>query len=62
VSGPICTQCFAGKNGKVQTYTLRATALEMLRRKNASLSDAAEQACASVEEGEPCQLLLNSRR
>ena len=53
-SGPIYTQSFAGKNGKVETYAVRASTMEMLKRKNASLSDAAELACAAVEEGDPC--------
>ena len=53
-SGPIYTQSFAGMNGKVETYAVRANTLEMLKRKNASPSDAGEQACAAVEEGEPC--------
>lgn len=57
LSGPIYVQSFAGKDGKVETYAVRANTMEMLKRKNASLSDAAEQASAAVEEeeeGDPC--------
>ena len=53
-SGSIYAQSFAGKDGKMETYAVRANSMEMLKRKNASPSDAAEQACAAVEEGEPC--------
>ena len=40
VSGPINTQSFEGKNGKVETYSVRANSLDMLKRKNARSSDA----------------------
>ena len=35
VSGPLYTQSFAGKNGNVQTFSLRADIVEMLRRNSA---------------------------
>ena len=49
VSGPIYAQSFAGKNGKVETYALRANILEMLKQKNASTSDAQDEAAEMVE-------------
>jgi single-stranded DNA-binding protein len=52
-SGPIYTQSFAGKNGKVETYAVRANTLEMLKRKNASTSDASPEAAAELVEGAP---------
>jgi single-stranded DNA-binding protein len=51
VSGPIYPQSFAGKSGKVETYAIRANTLEMLKRKNASTSDAQDEAAAEVEDG-----------
>ena len=50
VSGPIYAQSFAGKDGKVQTYAVRANAPEMLKPKNPSNSDAAHEAATEVEE------------
>jgi single-stranded DNA-binding protein len=47
-SGPIYAQSFAGKNGKVGTYAVRANNLEMLKRKNASASDDADEAVIEV--------------
>ena len=55
VSGPIYTRSFAGKNGKVGTYAVRANNLEMLKRKNASASDPAEEAAAELAEDTPSQ-------
>ena len=53
VSGPIYTQSFAGKNGKVESYAVRANTLEMLKRKNASTSEARDEAAAELAEGAP---------
>ena len=53
VSGPIHAQSFAGKNGKVQSYAVRANSLEMLKRKNPSSSDAASEAATEAEESVP---------
>ncbi len=49
VSGPIYTRSFASKNGKVETYAVRANTLEMLKRKNTSTSDAQDEAAVSSE-------------
>jgi single-stranded DNA-binding protein len=49
VSGPICTQSFTGKNGKVETYAVRANTVDMLKRKNARTSDAPDEAAVSSE-------------
>ena len=51
VSGPIYSQSFAGKNGKVETYAVRANTLEMLKRKNASASDIEDEAVTEVDDG-----------
>jgi single-stranded DNA-binding protein len=51
VSGPIYTQSFAGKNGKVEFYAVRANTLEMLKRKNTSTSDAQDEAAAEMVDG-----------
>ena len=50
VSGPINTQSFEGKNGKVETYSVRANSLDMLKRKNARSSDAPVEAAAEQTE------------
>ena len=49
VSGSVYAQSFAGKNGKVETYAVRAYTLEMLKRKNTNASDAADEAIAETE-------------
>ena len=48
-SGPIYTRSFASKDGKVDTYAVRANTLEMLKRKNARTSDAYDEAVVSSE-------------
>ena len=53
VSGPINTQSFEGKNGKVETYSVRANSLDMLKRKNARSSDAPVEAAAEQTESAP---------
>jgi single stranded DNA-binding protein len=54
VSGPIYTQTFTGKNGKVETYAVRANNLEMLKRKNARSTEAPVEAAATeLEESAP---------
>ena len=50
VSGPIYTQSFTGKNGKVETYAVRANNLEMLKRKNARSTEAPVEATAELME------------
>ena len=51
VSGPIYAQSFAGKKGKVETYAVRASTMEMLKRKNSSTSDVADEAVTEVGDG-----------
>ena len=45
VSGPINTQSFEGKNGKVETYSVRANNLDVLKRKNARSSGVSSILC-----------------
>ena len=69
-SGPIYTQSFTGKNGKVETYAVRANILEMLKRKNARASDAPDEAAVASEpsfdpdaaDAYPTNPLINSPR
>ena len=51
VSDPIYTRSFASKIGKVETYAVRAKTVDMLKRKNASTSDAQDEAAVSSEPG-----------
>ena len=70
VCGPIYTQSFAGKNGKVETYAVRANTVDMLKRKNARTSDAPDEAVVSSEpsfdpdasDAYPTNPLINSPR
>ena len=70
VSGPIYTQSFTGKNGKVETYAVRANTVDMLKRKNASTSSAQDEAAISSEpsfdpdasDAYPTNPLINSPR
>jgi len=70
VSGPIYTQSFTGKNGKVETYAVRANTVDMLKRKNARTSDAPDEAVVSSEpsfdpdasDAYPTNPLINSPR
>ena len=70
VSGPIYTQSFASKNGKVETYAVRANTVDMLKRKNARTSDAPDEAVVSSEpsfdpdasDAYPTNPLINSPR
>jgi single stranded DNA-binding protein len=70
VSGPIHTQTFASKNGKVETYALRANTVDMLKHKNARTSDAQDEAVVSSEpsfdpgaaDAYPTNPLINSPR
>jgi single stranded DNA-binding protein len=64
VSGPIYTQTFEGKSGKVETYAVRAHHLEMLKRKNARPSGTSGEVAAEMVEnastkttGKPSRLL-----
>ena len=51
VSGPIYTRSFASKNGKVETYAVRANTLDMLKRKNARSTEApVEEAAPDMED------------
>jgi single-stranded DNA-binding protein len=69
-SGPIYTRSFASKDGKVETYAVRANTLEMLKRKNARTSDAYDEAVVSSEpsfdpdaaDAYPTNPLINSPR
>ena len=52
VSGPIYAQSFAGKDGKAETYGVRANTLQMLKCKNAIASGIQTEAPISeMEEG-----------
>src|SRR5664279_1053682 len=70
VSGPIYTQTFASKNGKVETYAVRANTVDMLKRKNARTSNAPDEAVVSSEpsfdpdasDAYPTNPLINSPR
>ena len=53
IYGPINTQSFEGNNGKVETYSVRANSLDMLKRKNARSSDAPVEAAAELTESAP---------
>ena len=48
VSGPIYTQSFASKNGSVQTFSLRANDLQMLKRKNVRTAEAPAAVAAAT--------------
>ena len=69
-SGPIYTQTFASKNGKVETYAVRANTVDMLKRKNARTSDAPDEAVVASEptfdpdaaDAYPTNPLINSPR
>ena len=53
VSGAIYSQTFQGKNGKVETYAVRANSVEMLKRKNATNTSAPVEAAAERGEEAP---------